>query len=183
MDGPALFTTEGYDVVKNVLGVQARRSLVNQMFALAKSGMSIKGDGQVKLAYSFPNPPFEARLLRIFHSLIEKRSGLKLVQGHVFGRIYLKGAVLKRHKDRELCQCSASLCLGSDDNSIWPLYLRTPIGCDTEILLEPGDMVIFDGFNREHWREPLVGSWQAQLFLHYRLQSTSNLDLPYSIDK
>ena len=34
-------------------------------------------------------------------------------------------------------------------------------------LLKPGDMIIYSGFELEHWREPFEGKLCGQVFLHY----------------
>jgi hypothetical protein len=36
-----------------------------------------------------------------------------------------------------------------------------------EILMEPGEAVIYLGCEVEHWREEFKGNWQSQVFLHY----------------
>jgi hypothetical protein len=36
-----------------------------------------------------------------------------------------------------------------------------------EVILQPGDMVVYKGSEVEHWREPYTGKEQIQLFFHY----------------
>ena len=36
-----------------------------------------------------------------------------------------------------------------------------------KINLKPGDGVIYQGCEVEHWREPYEGDYHAQVFLHY----------------
>ena len=38
-----------------------------------------------------------------------------------------------------------------------------------KINLKPGDMLIYDGCELEHWREPFKGKVCAQVFLHYNI--------------
>tara|TARA_E500000318_G_scaffold111292_2_gene129332 strand:- start:827 stop:1072 length:246 start_codon:yes stop_codon:yes gene_type:complete len=45
---------------------------------------------------------------------------------------------------------------------MWPIFLDSE-----EILLNPGDMLIYRGHEIEHWREPFMGNNCAQVFLHY----------------
>ena len=36
-----------------------------------------------------------------------------------------------------------------------------------QIILKPGDMLVYEGAKFEHWREPFTGTACIQLFLHY----------------
>ena len=53
--------------------------------------------------------------------IMEKTTGLKLYPSYTYARIYKKGDVLKRHKDRFSCEISTTMNLGGDD---WPIYLE-----------------------------------------------------------
>ena len=39
-----------------------------------------------------------------------------------------------------------------------------------EVLLAPGDMLIYRGCELEHWREAFKGEYCVQVFLHYNRQ-------------
>ena len=52
---------------------------------------------------------------------MEKATGLKLYPAYTYARIYKKGDILKRHKDRFSCEISTTMNLGGDD---WPIYLE-----------------------------------------------------------
>jgi hypothetical protein len=98
---------------------------------------------------------------------MEKHTGLKLTPTYSYARIYKKGDVLERHKDRFSCEISTTLNLGGDS---WPIYLE-PSGKKglkgVKIDLKPGDMLIYSGCELEHWREAFKGKDCAQVFLHY----------------
>jgi len=98
---------------------------------------------------------------------MEKHTGLKLSETYSYARIYKKGDVLKRHKDRYSCEVSTTLNLGGDP---WSIYLD-PTGKEGQagikIDLEPGDMLIYSGCKLEHWRKKFKGNNCAQVFLHY----------------
>ena len=106
---------------------------------------------------------------------MEKETGLKLNPNYSYARIYKKGDVLHRHKDRFSCEISTTLNLGGDP---WPIYLE-PSGKESlqgiKIDLKPGDMLIYKGNELEHWRDPFQGEDCAQVFLHY-----NNLNTPLS---
>jgi hypothetical protein len=98
---------------------------------------------------------------------MEKHTGLKLSETYSYARIYKKGDILARHKDRYSCEISTTLNLGGDP---WPIYLD-PTGnkgqAGIKIELKPGDMLIYSGCDLEHWREEFTGKDCGQVFLHY----------------
>ena len=106
-------------------------------------------------------------LLQDVKPVMEKHTGLKLSETYSYARIYKKGDVLKRHKDRYSCEVSTTLNLGGDP---WSIYLD-PTGKEGQagikIDLEPGDMLIYSGCKLEHWRKKFKGNNCAQVFLHY----------------
>ena len=93
--------------------------------------------------------------------LMQKETGLELLPTYAFWRMYTINADLKKHKDRESCEISATVMLGSDGTP-WPIFIG-----GTEINLEPGDAAIYLGCEVEHWREEFKGDWHTQTFLHY----------------
>jgi hypothetical protein len=98
---------------------------------------------------------------------MEKNTGLKLNPNYSYARIYKKGDILKRHKDRFSCEISTTLNLGGDP---WTIYLE-PSGKEglkgIKLDLKPGDMLVYKGNELEHWREEFKGENCAQVFLHY----------------
>jgi len=106
-------------------------------------------------------------LLQRVKPVMEKESGLKLTETYSYARIYKKGDELKRHKDRYSCEISTTMNLGGDD---WSIFLE-PTGEEgkegIEVKLEAGDMLMYQGCELEHWREPFKGRDCGQVFLHY----------------
>jgi hypothetical protein len=106
-------------------------------------------------------------LLENLLPLMEKNTGLKLNPNYSYARIYKKGDILKRHKDRFSCEISTTLNLGGDP---WTIYLE-PSGKEglkgIKVDLKPGDMLVYRGNELEHWREEFKGENCAQVFLHY----------------
>jgi len=124
-------------------------------------------DNQVPNTYShYADIAMETLLLKV-QPAMEKHTGLKLTPTYSYARIYKKGDVLERHKDRFSCEISTTLNLGGDS---WPIYLE-PSGKKglkgVKIDLKPGDMLIYSGCELEHWREAFKGQDCAQVFLHY----------------
>ena len=106
-------------------------------------------------------------LLQKVKPVMEKHTGMKLSETYSYARIYKKGDVLARLKDRYSCEISTTLNLGGDS---WPIYLD-PTGkrCQAGIKIDlgPGDMLIYSGCDLEHWREEFEGKDCGQVFLHY----------------
>ena len=115
-------------------------------------------------------------LLKKLKPLMEDETGLKLYETYSYARIYKKGDILARHKDRYSCEISTTLNLGGDT---WPIFLE-PSGEEgkdgVKIVLEPGDMLIYKGMDLEHWREAFEGENCGQVFLHYNDASDKNAE-------
>ena len=142
-------------------------------------------DEQVPETYSHYADIVSETLLLKLQPVVEKQTGLKLTPNYTYTRIYKKGDVLKRHKDRFSCEISTTLNLGGD---AWPIYLD-PTGKNSvineyknihkpnapkgiKVNLKPGDMLIYRGCDLEHWREPFTGEDCCQVFLHYNNTKT-----------
>ena len=142
-------------------------------------------DGQVPNTYSHYADIVMETLLVKLHSKMEKETGLKLHPTYSYARIYKKGDVLERHKDRFSCEISTTLNLGGDE---WPIFIedKKNVGLvqdgfksktknkGTKVVLKPGDMLVYKGNLCEHWREKFKGTHCAQVFLHYNNQKTPN---------
>ena len=137
-------------------------------------------DKQVPNVYShYADFVMETLLLKVLPTLM-KETDLILTPTYSYARIYEKGSILKRHKDRPSCEISTTLNLGGD---LWPIFID-PTGTNNvideykntmkpdapkgiKIDLEPGDMLVYSGCELEHWREEFTGNICAQVFLHY----------------
>ena len=127
----------------------------------------IWNDQQVPNTYShYSDIVMETLLVKVL-SAMEEHTKLKLNPNYSYARIYKKGDVLHRHRDRFSCEISTTLHLGGDH---WPIYLE-PSGKEglkgVKVLLQPGDMLVYRGNELEQWREPFEGENCGQVFLHY----------------
>ena len=124
-------------------------------------------DTQVPNSYSHYGDIVMETLLQEVKPVMEKHTSLKLSETYSYARIYKKGDVLPRHKDRYSCEVSTTLNLGGES---WSIYLD-PTGrtsqAGIEVNLNPGDMLIYSGCELEHWREEFKGKDCGQVFLHY----------------
>jgi hypothetical protein len=139
---------------------------------------------QIPNTYSqYANMAMETLLLKC-QPTMEKATGLKLYPAYTYARIYKKGDVLKRHKDRFSCEISTTMNLGGDD---WPIYLepnpkkggvKEGVGYVSDntkgikVDLKPGDMLVYSGCELEHWREKFKGKECIQVFMHYNNRKT-----------
>jgi hypothetical protein len=142
------------------------------------------GDSQVPNAYSHYSDIAMETLLLKCQPKMEKATGLKLYPAYTYARLYQKGDILKRHKDRFSCEISTTMNLGGDD---WPIYVDPtnteipdlkkpyiPIGNKgIQVNLKPGDMLVYSGCELEHWRNKFKGKECVQVFLHYNNSKTS----------
>ena len=131
-------------------------------------------DQQVPNTYSHYGDMVMETLLQEVKPVMEKHTSLKLSETYSYARIYKKGDVLARHKDRYSCEISTTLNLGGDP---WPIYLD-PTGkvsqAGIEVNLNQGDMLIYSGCDLEHWREEFEGQDCGQVFLHYNKANSKN---------
>ena len=133
-------------------------------------------DPQVPETYSHYSDIAMETLLEKLVEPMSKETGLNLIPTYSYARIYKKGDVLKRHKDRYSCEVSMTMNLGGDP---WPIYLEPSGETDKEgvkIDLEPGDALIYRGCEVEHWREVFEGENCGQVFLHYNDASGENAE-------
>ena len=137
-------------------------------------------DKQVPNTYSiYADHVMETLMMKVL-PVMRQETGLQLIPTYSYARLYKKGDILKRHKDRPSCEISTTIHLGGDP---WPIFIDDT-GADsvideyknihkpdapkgTKVLLEVGDMLVYSGCELEHWREPFEGETCGQVFLHY----------------
>ena len=137
-------------------------------------------DKQVPGSYAkYADRLMETLLVKVI-PIMKDKTNLNLIPTYSYTRLYRKGNILKRHKDRPSCEISTTLNLGGDN---WDIFLD-PTGTNNvideyknihkpnapkgiKISLKPGDMLIYSGCELEHWREPFQGNLCGQVFLHY----------------
>jgi len=133
-------------------------------------------DEQIPETYSHYGDVAMETLLEKVKPIMEKEMGLKLNETYSYARIYKKGDILHRHKDRYSCEISTTLNLGGDE---WPIHLE-PSGEEgkegIKVIMQPGDMLVYKGCDLEHWREAFEGENCGQVFLHYNDASKEDAD-------
>ena len=191
------FKTKKYQVIKGALSKELANFIFNYMMLQrdavdlmmknnkvnpANPFMGTRTDNQIPGAYSKYADWVMETLLMYMIPIMKAKTGLELIPTYTYTRLYEKGNILHRHKDRPSCEVSTTLHLGGDE---WPIFLD-PTGADnilsgreTTTVVKPGapkgvrvdlkvgDMLIYSGCELEHWREPFQGNVCSQVFLHY----------------
>ena len=189
------FKTKKYQVIKQAISKDLANFVFNYML-LQESAVDLMlkhnkinpanpligswTDKQVPGAYSKYGDWVMETLLLYVMPIMKAKTGLDLIPTYSYTRIYRKGSILKRHKDRPSCEISTTLHLGGDP---WSIFID-PTGSDNvideyknihkpgapkgvQVDLKQGDMLIYSGCELEHWREPFQGNVCSQVFLHY----------------
>ena len=194
------FKQKKYQVIKQAISYDLanfcfnylllKRDAANFMYSnniIADTGMwGTWKDVQVPGVYShYADPVMETLLMKVL-PVMKEQTGLDLIPTYSYTRVYTKGSILWRHKDRPSCEISTTLNLGGE---MWPIYID-PTGQNNilkseytnkgeecivkkgahpgnRVDLEPGDMLVYSGCELEHWRNEFTGDICAQVFLHY----------------
>jgi len=189
------FKTKKYQVIRGALSKELANFIFNYMLLqrdavdfmtknnkvnLFNPFIGTRTDPQVPGAYSKYGDWVMDALLMYMIPIMKAKTGLELIPTYSYTRLYEKGNILKRHKDRPSCEISTTLHLGGNE---WPIFLD-PSGQDfvideyknihkpgapkgVRVDLKIGDMLIYSGCELEHWREPFQGNICSQVFLHY----------------
>ena len=104
---------------------------------------------------------------------LEKIIGRKLYNTYNYDRSYYPGQELTRHADRNACEISVSVHVGTNlegKDADWPFCIKTPDtytdkkkttvlvpGENRSLVLKPGDGLLYKGCERPHWRDPMPG--------------------------
>jgi len=146
-------------------------------------------DAQVPNTYAIYGDIAMDTLLKGLKPVMEKKARELLSCTYSYARVYKKGDVLVRHKDRFSCEISCTMTLGGNP---WPIFID-PTGKSSvekvisekeiitkpnpskgvKIILKPGDLLFYQGCKLEHWREPFEGEYCSQVFLHYNRANTA----------
>lgn len=165
MNTQEYFVNNGYVVLSDVISKEEAADLTQHMFNLFEQGKLVRDDQCPLSDAVYGDPKFDALLARLAAPL-GRNIGKNLLPTYTYARIYRPGEILKKHKDRPSCELSATLTLGYDAKSSWPIYFAQG-SKEIPIQLEPGEMAAYRGCDLVHWRPPFKGNWHVQVFLHY----------------
>jgi hypothetical protein len=192
------FKTKKYQVIRGALSKQMANFIFNYMMLQRDAVQAMLRDHRTSLQNPFIGKPGDPQipnasyikyadwvmetLLMFMIPIMKAKTGLDLIPTYSYTRLYAKGNILDRHKDRPSCEVSTTLHLGGDE---WPIFID-PTGSDNilsgretttvvkpgapkgvRIDLKVGDMLIYAGCDLEHWRDAFQGNVCSQVFLHY----------------
>ena len=133
-------------------------------------------------SYSFYTDNLTDSIMLEYGKQIEDLLQVKLLPTYTYTRVYEKGSYLKPHTDRSACEISATCPILISDYTASTIYVANynyteeefptldevmTRGDYTRVDLLPGDIMIYKGIQRLHWREPLQSEALIQFFMHY----------------
>ena len=176
----SLFKKEGFYVYENAISedtVNLLKTQFEMMMNVSAHRDGIKeldyknitkySDKQVPHSYpQYAHHAFESLML-VIQPKVEEVTGLTLYPCYTYARAMYEGAIMLKHKDRPSCQYSVTMCIDEDKDCEYPIYMENYAGEVSEVYLAPGDMIVYNGTELNHWRERYIGKRQIQAFLHY----------------
>ena len=155
------FNTNGFFVVKNICDVNKlkcevpeARGQITYYGSLDKYN-AIPTEEQVKGSLSrYSYPPYKSIHSEV-RKEIEKVLGSELYNTYYYDRFYFIGQELTKHTDRDACEISISIHIGSNIKKSWEFELMSRKGKHEKISLNPGDGLIYAGCDVLHWREKM----------------------------
>jgi hypothetical protein len=176
--GSELFGRHGYLVIPQLIEPPLADFLQSYVHTKFASRLLNVGDRQVpNTPTDYGDPAFDG-LLEYLRPRVEERSGLALYPTYSYFRLYKRGDILKRHRDRPACEISVTLNLGQTPANPWPINIERDAGPNS-VALAPGDALLYRGCDCFHWREPYQGTRLAQVFLHYVDRNGPHADQKY----
>ena len=160
------FAAQWYVVEPTVLDADSLKFFYHVALARAASGTMTLNDKQVPGTPSAYGDPLMDTLLETLRSTVERATNLSLLPTYSYFRVYKRGDVLRRHRDRPSCEISMTLNLGMGEGKPWPIWIQGPMGT-ASVGLRPGDGLIYRGCDCDHWRDAFEGDHLAQVFLHF----------------
>jgi Rps23 Pro-64 3,4-dihydroxylase Tpa1-like proline 4-hydroxylase len=157
-------TENNYIYIPNFISEAAAKVMASNFKSHCKQN-EVQGDNQA------PNSSAEYNFIDFLEMLCDKVPTVSTIIGETvlptysYARVYKDGSVLERHRDRDACEISLTVHLDGDED--WPIYIETPDGNEVELILKPGDAMLYLGCVADHWRNQFLGKEYVQVFLHY----------------
>eukprot|EP00565_Helicotheca_tamesis_P003132 CAMPEP_0185723832 /NCGR_PEP_ID=MMETSP1171-20130828/538_1 /TAXON_ID=374046 /ORGANISM="Helicotheca tamensis, Strain CCMP826" /LENGTH=359 /DNA_ID=CAMNT_0028391587 /DNA_START=64 /DNA_END=1143 /DNA_ORIENTATION=+ len=169
------FTENGWALTR------APQKLVDDLVANLHRGLQseppLEADGRVACIETENRPLFvenqdlNQRALRELQPILEAWSGVKLVGNNAYGlRVYRNESSLNMHVDKtETHIISTILHVDHDLHSEpWPIVIEDYQGNTQEVVLESGDMLLYESSKCMHGRpKNFNGDWYSSVFVHY----------------
>lgn len=181
------FDKDGYLLLKNIQDVSCmieKPPKERGQFLFNKKGGLVshcKEEMQVEGSLSRYNYPQYVDIHTEIRKKVEKIIGCELYNTYFYDRFYFKNQELKNHIDRDSCEISVSLHISSGPIPFdWAFGIKSAQGGVNEVILKPGDGILYKGCERPHWRKKMPRlftfkslfyreQWYHQVFFHYVL--------------
>jgi hypothetical protein len=174
------FAFNRHKVVKNLLPAEAARRLGAEFKKYVEEEDCLPDTQVTEKSRAFGGFfPFW-QILVDANPIVGANIGTPVLPTYTYSRMYLKGAELTRHRD--LPQCEIGMSIHLDGDKKWPLWIQTSMG-ERAIYLEPGDALIYQGSEVDHWREPYHGNWYVNAFMFYVFTEGPNRDLFFNTER
>ena len=91
--------------------------------------------------------------------------GEKILPSFCYSRVYYTNSELPIHLDRTECEIAISCNI--DGDMPWPFYIENSKGEECEIVMRPGNAIIYLGKKAPHWRNRYLGRFSVQAMFFY----------------
>jgi hypothetical protein len=156
-----------YKVIKNIISKDECQTISQEFELLTK-----EKDKQVKNSDILYKWDLSDKYSQKFKPIVEDFYSMKLKSDIAYTRKSFKNQILRKHKDA--VQLVLSIFIKQQGEGKNPLYIY-PDNIKTEILLEEGDGVIFEGHSIYHERPPIVSDWIIGMYIGYGKSNNGKL--------
>ena len=120
----------------------------------------------------------KSRLSDMVQQAVEDWIGSDVLPCSMYGiRIYSNGAMIPPYVDQSPLVLTAILNVDQQIDEEWPLEIVDHEGNELNILMNPGDMLIYEGQSIRHGRPyPMKGNYVANVYFHFVPSSASRAD-------
>jgi predicted 2-oxoglutarate/Fe(II)-dependent dioxygenase YbiX len=159
-----LLLENNYLLIPNFIDIESAKELSDQLKNDHEKN-KYEGDSQAPNSACVYNHEGSLKLLHEKVNDLSVTVETQLLPTYAYSRIYSNAEELKKHTDRPACELTVSVNLDADAD--WPIYICDHNNEPQEVIMQPGDGVVFLGCYSPHWRDKFEGTFCSQVFLHY----------------
>lgn len=172
------FKENGFLVVRNYLDqIGLDLGVLQEYFYLKFSTSECSASRLTPGSYNYYSDLLTETILKLSKNKFEEYTQSSLLPSYSYTRLYVKGNRLVKHKDRKEAQISATMCVDISDQEYPSTIYMSKTNEDTDgipLILNPGDICLYDGSKMWHWRDRIKNDWMLQCFFHYFDADTEN---------
>ena len=110
---------------------------------------------------------------------LEKIIGRKLYNTYYYDRFYFDAQELTPHTDRDACEISVSVHVGTNLEECWPFRIKSCSGQNRSLCLDPGDGLLYKGCERPHWRDEIPSRIKKRGGIFSKFRKEEEEDVTY----